>query len=94
MTSGFGTARSRVIHNIFLQVSYTEGQVNTIECSYSTVVIITISIIIIIIIIVIIIIIIASSDHVARLWHVEQTQPIREYHGHSKAVTALAYCDK
>lgn len=36
----------------------------------------------------------ASSDHVARLWHVEQTLPLREYQGHTKAVTAIAYSDK
>lgn len=35
----------------------------------------------------------ASSDHVARLWHVDKTDPVREYQGHTKAVTALAYND-
>lgn len=35
----------------------------------------------------------ASSDHVARLWHVDKTEPVREYQGHTKAVTALAYND-
>ena len=35
----------------------------------------------------------ASSDHTARLWHVDRSDPIREYQGHTKAVTALAYND-
>ena len=36
----------------------------------------------------------ASSDHVARLWLVDRSDPVREYQGHNKAVTALAYNDK
>lgn len=36
----------------------------------------------------------ASSDHVARLWHVDQGHPLREYQGHTKAITALAYSDR
>ncbi|GAB6020253.1 hypothetical protein CHUAL_002971 [Chamberlinius hualienensis] len=35
----------------------------------------------------------ASSDHVARLWSIEQGEVIREYSGHQKAVTALAFRD-
>ena len=35
----------------------------------------------------------ASSDHVARLWHTEKSDPVREYRGHTKPVTALAYND-
>ncbi|XP_019852280.1 PREDICTED: target of rapamycin complex subunit lst8-like isoform X2 [Amphimedon queenslandica] len=35
-----------------------------------------------------------ASDHVARLWHVEQSSPIREYQGHSKAITSIAYSDR
>ncbi|XP_064406213.1 target of rapamycin complex subunit lst8-like [Halichondria panicea] len=36
----------------------------------------------------------ASSDHVARLWHVDKTEPLREYQGHTKALTAIAYNDR
>lgn len=36
----------------------------------------------------------ASSDHCARLWHVDKTSPVREYQGHTKAVTAIAYNDR
>lgn len=35
----------------------------------------------------------ASSDHVARLWHVNRPNHIREYQGHTKAITAIAYSD-
>ncbi len=36
----------------------------------------------------------ASSDHTARLWHVDRTDPLREYRGHAKAITAIAYNDR
>lgn len=35
----------------------------------------------------------ASSDSVIRLWHVESAEIRREYTGHQKAVTALAFSD-
>lgn len=35
----------------------------------------------------------ASSDSVVRLWHVETAEVTREYTGHQKAVTALAFSD-
>lgn len=35
----------------------------------------------------------ASSDSVVRLWHVENAEIRREYTGHQKAVTALAFSD-
>lgn len=35
----------------------------------------------------------ASSDSVVRLWHVESAEIRREYTGHQKAVTALAFSD-
>lgn len=35
----------------------------------------------------------ASSDSVVRLWHVETAETRREYTGHQKAVTALAFSD-
>lgn len=35
----------------------------------------------------------ASSDSVVRLWHVETAEIRREYTGHQKAVTALAFSD-
>lgn len=35
----------------------------------------------------------ASSDSVVRLWHVESAETRREYTGHQKAVTALAFSD-
>ena len=36
----------------------------------------------------------ACSDHVARLWHAEQSHVVREYQGHQKAIVALAYDDR
>lgn len=36
---------------------------------------------------------VASSDHTARLWSVEQGAIKREFNGHQKAVTALAFSD-
>lgn len=39
-------------------------------------------------------IITASSDNCARLWNVETGAVEREYSGHQKAVTALAFCDQ
>jgi WD40 repeat protein len=36
----------------------------------------------------------ASSDNCARLWSVENGTVQREYTGHQKAVTALAFCDQ
>jgi len=38
-------------------------------------------------------IITASSDNMARLWNVEQAEVKREYSGHQKAVTCLAFRD-
>uniref|UniRef100_A0A0A9XPZ1 Target of rapamycin complex subunit lst8 n=1 Tax=Lygus hesperus TaxID=30085 RepID=A0A0A9XPZ1_LYGHE len=35
----------------------------------------------------------ASSDHLARLWNLETGLVEREYSGHQKAITALAYSD-
>ncbi|OTF73415.1 hypothetical protein BLA29_012366, partial [Euroglyphus maynei] len=35
----------------------------------------------------------ASSDHYVRLWSVYSGQMTREYSGHQKAVTALAFAD-
>lgn len=35
----------------------------------------------------------ASSESVVRLWHVESAETRREYTGHQKAVTALAFSD-
>jgi len=35
----------------------------------------------------------ASSDGMARLWNVESGNIEREYEGHQKALTALAFCD-
>ena len=35
----------------------------------------------------------ASSDHVARLWSLESGTVKREYQGHQKAVTSLAFRD-
>ncbi|KAG8298856.1 Target of rapamycin complex subunit lst8 [Homalodisca vitripennis] len=39
-------------------------------------------------------IITASSDNIARLWSVETGTVQREYTGHQKAVTALAFSDQ
>jgi len=35
----------------------------------------------------------ASSDGMARLWNVESGNIEREYEGHQKSLTALAFCD-
>uniref|UniRef100_A0A2M4ATI3 Target of rapamycin complex subunit lst8 n=1 Tax=Anopheles triannulatus TaxID=58253 RepID=A0A2M4ATI3_9DIPT len=35
----------------------------------------------------------ASSDHMARLWRIDNQSVEREYSGHAKAVTALAFLD-
>ncbi|XP_033630414.1 target of rapamycin complex subunit lst8-like [Asterias rubens] len=35
----------------------------------------------------------ASSDHTARLWNLEQSEVKREFNGHQKAITALAFSD-
>lgn len=35
----------------------------------------------------------ASSDNVARLWNVNSGEVIREYVGHQKAVTCVAFRD-
>lgn len=34
-----------------------------------------------------------SSDNMMRLWRVDGGTPIREYSGHQKAITALAFAD-
>lgn len=39
------------------------------------------------------IVFLASSDGLARLWHTESAEIEREYTGHQKAVTALAFVD-
>lgn len=35
----------------------------------------------------------ASSDGLARLWNLETGEVEKEYAGHQKAITALAFCD-
>lgn len=36
----------------------------------------------------------ASSDGIARLWNIEKGTVEREYSGHSKAITSLAFRDQ
>lgn len=41
-----------------------------------------------------VVLLLACSDHVARLWHAEQSHVVREYQGHQKAIVSLAYNDR